>query len=161
MAAIVCIILSFFALATALAMYQDLTSQRGENAPQMDVSALVSIAVILAFATLVATVHASTWDNKELGQKYVCKRVVSALGDWGFQWAPDRTAFSVNDTLGACVPQTRAGWEAAHRKGLLNGMVAMERLDEVLEAQGVGIYERSDVTISAYDLWKEASKYKK
>lgn len=160
MAAIVCIILSFFALATALAMYQDLTSQRGENAPQMDVSALVSIAVILAFATLVATVHASTWDNKELDQGYVCKRVVSALGDWGFQWAPDRTAFSVNDTLGACVPQTRAGWEKAHWQGLADGGVLLSRLDDALEAFGVSAEDRFDVTEANYAIWTEARQYK-
>lgn len=159
--AIVCVIVSLFAIFGALSMWQDKTSQKGGVSPNVDVGLVSMTGVMLTFFAWFGVFNASAMDNPELQEQFVCKRVWYMLGDAGYNWAPDRTAFSVNDTLGACTAPTRAAWEAAHREGLLNGMVAMERLDEVLEAQGVGVYERSDVTISAYDLWKEASKYKK
>ena len=158
---IVCVCVSIISGFGALSLWQDRTSQKGGVSPSVDVFGVSMMGVMLTFCTWFAAFNASLTDNPELNEGFVCKRVYYMLGDAGYNWAPDRASFSVNDTLGACTAPTRAAWEAAHRDGLLNGMVAMDRLDEVLEAQGVGIYERSDVTLAGYDLWKEASKYKK
>ncbi len=155
-----CLSLAVVSTLTAMSLWQGQTSQRGDMAVRVDVLKIVTVGAFLALATWMATGLAKALDNKELEQQYVCKQVYSMLGDHGYNWAPDRGNYLITDILGACTALTRAAWEKARRNGLLDGMVAMNRLDEALEAYGISTDERSDVTVTAYDLWKEAGKYK-
>ena len=161
MVAIICVAVSLIAGFIALSVWQDRTSQGGGIAPNVDVAGMVFLGGFLALATALLLAGAPSMDNPELNEGFVCKRVHTIFGDHGYNWAPDRKEYLATETLGTCVSGSRQVWEMAIRDGLLDGMVAMNRLDDVLEAQGIGEYERSDVNLAAYDLWKQASKYKK